>query len=193
MRETFDFFGMLLPYRRHGPGTDGERTVEVPIAVEFLRRVPLDSVIEIGAVMPYHEERLAQLYLVADPFDPWPGCVRVDGEVADVVGRSVLCISTLEHMGRPEYGNEDVDETKGCRAFDRIAKFADKYLVTIPIGWNPVIDKRARWSGYPGFTMERITRENEWILKPEMEWDYEYSYPFPYANGVAFVTNMDFR
>ncbi len=192
MKKTFEFFGKELPYRRQGLGTEGERTIEVPIAVEFLRKFPLETIVEIGAIMPYHEPRLAELYAVVDPFDPWPGCVKEDGEKILVKKKNILCISTLEHLGHAEYGNTEIDEEKGCRAFDRIIEEAAHYLISVPLGEYPAFDAHIRDSIFKGFTYERVNKENDWRFHHDLLWNFAYNDPFPYGNGVIFITNVRF-
>jgi hypothetical protein len=69
-----------------------DRSIEIPIARKFLAKFSPETIVEIGAVMLYHDKEIK--HRVVDPFDEWQECIREDGEKADIQGKNVLCIST---------------------------------------------------------------------------------------------------
>ena len=77
--------------------------------------------------------------VVIDPFDEKATDPR-RLEECDLTGKNVVCISTLEHIGRAEYGNQDVNTHEAFEGLMQIIDQADNYFITIPIGYNTPLD-----------------------------------------------------
>lgn len=189
---TFDYFGKQLYYLQQDyPVVNhiGERTIAVPIGVEFISKFPILE--EVGAVMPYHLQ-VGPTHNVVDPFDPWPGCIKMDPELRDFTGENALSISTLERAGTSDYGNTDIDPDKGCPIYQEILDQADNYFITIPLGYNTRLDTYIRnHSPATTFMYKQYDPNNRWVRIDVVEWDARYRAPFPYANVVAFITNLN--
>jgi len=78
---------------------------------------------------------------VADPADAHP---RVSQRLPilelDLKGKSVLCISTMEHVGSGEYGLQ-ADPVIMRKSVDKLFAEAASFLVTVPVGYNDQMDR----------------------------------------------------
>lgn len=146
-----------------------ERAVELSIANVFLDTVPRDSVIEVGAVTPYYWPY--RVKDICDPADPHK-LVNIRESVLDISlkNRVVLSISTFEHIGTSDYGLEkNVNINK--MAFEKVFSEADRFLITVPGGYNADMDKYIldldrREKGVSIAFMVRGKNGNEWREKP---------------------------
>ena len=113
-----------------------ERTAELALADYWLNAV--DGVCEVGAVSPYYWPDRVQN--VIDPGDNHPSVTsRTSLFDHDFTGRNVLCVSTIEHVGTGEYGVTEVRTAP--EAIAKIVNEANKCLITVPFGWNRVLDQ----------------------------------------------------
>jgi hypothetical protein len=199
MMDTFPFFWKRLPYlQQDRPATDGvahlgERTIEVPIAREFIAAVAasgrMGDLVEVGAVMPYYQTDPVT-WPVVDPYDPYRHSIREDAADVDYRGRIVLSISTIEHIGLCEYGNTAPAPRKAIMVFGSIVRHAAAYLVSWPVGHNALLDDHARQTMYPRFVYRQCSPDNRWEQIAE-RWDFEYGDPYPYGNGVVFFAGAN--
>lgn len=116
-----------------------ERCVEVALAIDFCER--FDEYIEIGAVLPYYEPYTKKAKRVIDCFDPKGDDEKRLSE-CDIRGENVVCISTLEHFGTDEYGNEKLSKLEGLAGLLQIMTTATNYFITIPLGKNQNLDNQ---------------------------------------------------
>lgn len=142
---TFGFAGRKFPYFVHHyncgfPGAFAtERTVELALADEWLRRASPERVIEVGAVTPYYWPR--RVARVVDPADPHEQVTdRAEMARVDLAGAHVLTVSTLEHFGHGDYGLPK-DPGLFRAAVGQLAREPAAFLATIPVGYNPVADE----------------------------------------------------
>ncbi len=124
------------------PGRMTERCVEMALADRWLNDPKRTNVIEIGAVTPYYWPKRVES--VVDPGDDHPLVTSKTSMMdLDLVGRHVLAISTLEHVGSGEYGQPpQPDEVMS--AFRKLFREAEAFLVTVPLGYNPTLDRQMR-------------------------------------------------
>lgn len=186
MSETFRFGNLELPYLLQRPGEHiGERRIEVPIAREWLTHQSKAQVVEVGAVMPYHNVVIH--YPVIDPYDPHPTVTHpMDAEAFDFTGRAVLSISTLEHIGTLDY-EAKADLFKASRVVRKIVFQASAFLFSIPVGYHPALDAMVSEGCVP-LRFMRQTEGNRWE-ECAPDWNAQYNHPLPYANVVAFISN----
>lgn len=120
------------------PSRMTERGVELALANRWLTAVPRDNLHEIGAVTPYYwPHRVA---FVVDPNDTHPlVTVRKSLFDVDLTGRPVLSISTLEHIGRGDYGVPK-SERLVVAAFEKIYAESPAFLLCVPCGYNAFMD-----------------------------------------------------
>lgn len=204
MKETFRFDGKRYEYIQQlkpielGIEHIGERTIEIPIATEWYNAVGVPpsyyNVCEVGAVTPYwigakfigeQHRPVPVRHDVYDPFDPFVKCIKQDAEEVDFTDMSVLCISTLEHMGRAEYGSMNFDEEKPIRVLNKIIEQATHYFITVPQGWHAGLDDAiAQLSGVK--FMKQIEENNRW-RQSEPDRSIKYNSPFRYANLLSLL------
>ena len=187
---------IIFDYRKiHPKLMHNERGIELALASDFIHQFNGD-IVEVGAVTPYYLGNTN--HPVVDPYDPWEGCIKQDGEIYDFTGKNVLCISTVEHFGTADYGNKDIDAEKPKRFLEKLHKEAVSYLITWPIASNreldlyinnnidqykPVIYRRIEqqppiWEYIQGSTLRLIN-------------SIKYNDPFPNGNAI-YVLHKDF-
>lgn len=171
-----------------------ERALEVALMQDFLRLYT--NIVEVGAVSPVYFNGIQ--HPIVDPFDPYEGCIRVDGEKYDYTDKSVLCISTVEHMGRADYGNTDLDDQKGIRFLNKVLDEARNYLITWPVASNKDLDEWVYGSSIPWRLYVRISGESPvWALADGTQQEIiaqarrlKYNDPYPNGNGLIVVDNV---
>lgn len=147
---SFSLSGQCLPYyfsaRNAGwpPHRCTERIVELAIADTWLYCQSREQTLEVGAVTPYYWPH--RVPRVVDPVDSHRLVTdRVSLFDLDFTGKSVISISTLEHVGLTDYGLDVIDTDKGIGAMDAFNKIhaeSDRFLATIPLGYNTEFDFR---------------------------------------------------
>ncbi len=138
---TFRYGGRTYPLFCHAhncgwPPYSTERAVELALADHWLGQA--GTVMEVGAVTPYYWP--GRVRDVVDPADPHPAVTdRRPIADLDLRRRTVLSISTIEHVGTGEYGLGPTSEAapEACR---RLLRDAARFLVTVPVGQNPALD-----------------------------------------------------
>jgi len=179
----------------------GERTIEIPIALDVYKRIYPKKIIEVGYVLARQiaERKLFprnKAHRVIDLFDPSPQCENMDGCLADYREAFVFSISTLEHFDMPDYGNEKSGGNKGMQCLERIMSQASGYFITLPVGYNKAMDAAVRSLGVSlamfkevsGPTNEFPDEPPIWRQLEEPDWSVEYGKPFHYANGIVVIS-----
>jgi SAM-dependent methyltransferase len=189
---TFTLGGETYPYLIHNYNLtwSNERAVEVPPVWRAVERAR-GRVLEVGNVLShYHRVALD----VVDKFERAPGVVNQDVVAFDTHTRYdlVVSISTLEHVG---FDEEPKDPGKPLRAVANLHRLlvpGGTLLVTIPLGYNPDMD-RLLDEGAFGWTEQRqlvrVDDDNRWV---ECGWaearGRRYDDRWPGASGVVFAT-----
>jgi hypothetical protein len=174
-----------------------EREIEIEIARRWLDFNSQD-LIEVGAVMPYYAEIKHE---VIDPYDP-KATIADFMENHDLTMMKVLSISTIEHIGTTDYVELErqnvVDEKAAIQALTKLLDECDECLVSIPIGYNPHLDKwlEANLGKLNCFGYEKVI----WFPTEDgvkSLWNYydsvstikgrAYNKPFPLGNFVLFI------
>ena len=115
-----------------------ERTVELALADDWLTRTDATKVVEVGAVTPYYWP--GRVSRIIDPADNHTQVTdRVPMNQIDLTGLDVLCVSTLEHFGKADYGLAS-DDSLLHAALEQLSAQARTLLATVPYGYNPVAD-----------------------------------------------------
>ena len=119
------------------PNRMTERGAELAVADYFLRSVSREDVMEIGAVSPYYWPH--RIKDICDPVDGHP-LVNIRASMLDIrfPGKTVLSLSTLEHIGNGEYGPADVSLNQ--QAFVRIFAESPTFLISVPGGYFKDMD-----------------------------------------------------
>lgn len=141
----FTFEGKIYPLFVHQhncgwpPGRMTERCAELALADGWLSEPANRDAIEIGAVTPYYWPR--RVGTIIDPGDDHPQITDRSSVLdIDLTGKTVLAISTFEHIGNGEYGLAAKPE-EIFTAFEKLFREATAFLVTVPMGYNATLDK----------------------------------------------------
>jgi hypothetical protein len=121
------------------PSRCTERTVELALADRWLEQFAPEDVYEIGAVTPYYWPH--RVRRVIDPSDAHKLVAHRQSVVDfDLRGRTVLSISTLEHIGAGQYGLEK-NPSQAVVALRKVCTEARELLITVPVGYNHILDE----------------------------------------------------
>jgi SAM-dependent methyltransferase len=191
---TFDGRKYFYFYHPHNHTWKSERAVELPIILEEVEKHNAEWILEVGNVLSYY---YLLRHTVIDKHEKGDEVINLD--VIDFHTTTkydlILSISTIEHIG---YGEDTSirkktpeDSLKPLRVIQHLKNLLaqdGKLLVTIPLGWNPTLDKLLRDDYKSTFTgsafLKRISKNNEWVqVELEETRDAKYGSPFPYANA----------
>jgi hypothetical protein len=164
-----------------------ERAVEVPIIWELMRKqVPAD-VLEIGNVISHYYQFG---HTVVDKYEKGRGTIRQDVvELALPKQYSlIVTISTLEHVGWDETPRTPGKHRQALNALKRHLAPEGSLAVTLPIGYNPDLDKDL-FAGSLGFDevhyFKRTTNETWRQANPDEVRDAKYGTPFRASNALV--------
>jgi hypothetical protein len=166
----------------------GERGVEIPILMEIVRKYQGLNILEIGNVLSHHVQFEHD---VLDKYEIVKGVMNED--VVDFESEKkydlIVSVSTLEHVGWDEKPRDDMKIPRAIENLkDLITSRGGTIIITLPLGYNPVLDKLLK-GGVIQFSKQynlmRISRGNEWKEAPwEDVQDAKYNSPLPFANGL---------
>jgi len=186
---TFLFRGKPQTYFYHMYGRTwrNERCVEVPIVWELVKKYREKSILEVGHVLSNY---FSFEHDIVDKYE------KVDGVInADIVDFNppkkyelIVGISTLEHIGL--YENPQRPD-KVLEAFENLKSLlapSGRILVTLPMGFNPVLDKYLDTREI-GFTEAEFLKRISLDRWTQVSWEEaratKYNSPFPNANALV--------
>jgi hypothetical protein len=165
--------------RLYNDAANNERMIEVPLALWFCHNH--NNMIEVGAVTPYYFKTFHPIY---DPLDEY-ATDKISAASINYDGKTLLSISTVEHIGRGDYGLPKSDGLSLC-----ILKFmmqAKTYLITFPRGYTEDVDMFAE--AMPDNVLKFKRTENRKWEKVNSIIDVNYGFPFSCGNGLYVITN----
>ena len=116
--------------------------------------------------------------------------IRYMDTECDFTGRDVLCLSTLEHVGKEDYDNPDIDAEKAIRILDKITNEANTFMVTWGTCYHNELDDYVKdnldkydWFGY----IKKEEKVWEYTGTDMKVWDMKFDKPYRYANGNIFL------
>lgn len=187
--EYFTFQGQEFKYfdNPHNNTRINERTVEIPISLKFLE-FNLKNLIEVGCVTPYYHECSHE---VIDLTDDHPKSKKIDATQYNFKDKNVLSISTVEHVGLSDYGNEIKENNAAIILCEKIIKDSLNYFITWPLGYNKVLDSWAFENKRGYFISRRDDNKYLWIEKNQNELteDNKVYGSFHCANSIIILTN----
>jgi hypothetical protein len=167
-----------------------ERCIEIEMGIRYLNEVNNENVVEVGCVMPFYgypEHKIVDLF---EKHSPAGEVLNIDAEEYDFTDKNVLSLSTIEHIGKSDYDNTDIDPQKAVRILDKILKQSKTCLVTWGTRYHNELDTFVKnnldkmgWFGYVK-TQEKLW---EFTAQDMRVWDMEFDTPFRYANGNVFI------
>jgi hypothetical protein len=167
-----------------------ERCVEIPIIKEELDKVSPDKVLEIGNVLSHY---FPSEHTVVDKYEDDGKAVNVDimDYRTDKKFDLIVSISTIEHIGWDDRTN--IDGATIMKKMMDLLSDNGKIIVTIPIGYNPVLDSQIR-SGdinkaVPYSRIYCMVRDgNAWRQEECKNTEkLKYGDPDPYASGIIIL------
>jgi len=159
-----------------------ERAIELALADDWLQN--RFDVCEVGAVTPYYWP--GRVKIIIDPYDSNTLVTdRVSLFERSYIGLDVLSISTIEHVGTGDYGLSPHESA--IEALELIIKQARTFLLTIPLGYNKLLDAYCFMNQdkykYCLSIYSRNTIDNRW--EKELSMSKEYQYGPKWANAIA--------
>ena len=191
---TFEFQQEKYQYLIHKYNATwrNERAVEIPIILRMIEAKD-GEILEIGNVLSHYSEIR---HNIVDKYEKAAGVVNQD--VTEIQASKqydlIISISTLEHVGWDENtGNHTIvnDSEKILRALEKLRKLLKpkgKIVVTVPIGYNPHLDKLLRTGDLEFdkvYAMKRASKGSGWIeTEPETIKTAEFNRQVPTANAI---------
>lgn len=174
-------------YRNYSSTWATEREVEIPIAYKFINEKRGGRVLEVGNVLSHY---FKIKHFVLDKYERAPMVINAD--IANFRPKTkfdrIVSISTLEHVGWDEKIKDPNKFERAVHNIRHMLKPNGSCLITMPLGYNPWIDRRVSENNL-GLDklefMKRVTYSNVWKQcgAEEAKKKY-YGYPFFAANAI---------
>jgi hypothetical protein len=165
-----------------------ERTVELPIAFEFIKTGK--NVLEVGNVLNHYPLRLRDRDIV-DKYEKEEGVINTDilEFKPNCKYDRIVSISTIEHIGYDELGIPDPNKPmETINHMKTLMAENGSMLVTMPIGYNSVIDKMVFGENTPfeqQYYLKRVSKDNHWKqVSFEVARECKYDKPYRCANAI---------
>jgi SAM-dependent methyltransferase len=165
-----------------------ERCVEVPVGRFYLDRFRDRRILEIGNVLSHY---FPKRHAVLDKFEKGEGIINEDIVHFTPADRYdlVLSISTFEHIGFDDESSMPSDEKirAALTACRKLLAPDGTLVITVPIGYNPHLDRLIR-EGTLGASHEVYFVREEFSAWRSADQAAalrrQYKRPFPYANAI---------
>jgi len=189
---TFSFQGRRYRYFYHIRNTTwkNERTIEIPIVWETVRKYDNHKILEVGNVLFNY---FTFPHDVVDKYEKEKGVVNrdiVDFHPAQKYDL-IISISTLEHVGWDEPIKDPEKTLRTVHHLKSLLRCGGEVGITMPLGHNPDRDRLLREDKIQFtkiYCMERISRDNRWN---EVSWESIRSKcpgsPFPADNSLLSI------
>ena len=192
-KRTFKFNGKKYRYfyHRNWITWNNERSVEVPIVLEIVKKYKGKDFLEVGNVLMnfYNYDRT-----IVDKYEVASGVINEDivdynpNKKYDVI----ITISTLEHVGWNEEPREPQKVLKALDNLKRLLKKNGMIIITIPIGWNSYLDNLIKEDKIPftkNFFLKRVSKNNRW-KEVTMEKIRNVIYPYPIRSAYGILIGI---
>ena len=139
----FDYNDHKLEYFHHPKNLvwTNERSIEIPIIMDYLKKSSAQNILEVGAVLPHYYPQLQ--HDVVDKFEKMVGVINEDVITFHPQNKYdlIVSISTLEHVGF----EDDLRDSEGIlKALNNLKEncLAEKgrMVITLPLGYNKDVD-----------------------------------------------------
>lgn len=150
MEETFKWGDKNLQYADYGYNSTriNERCVEIPVAEAWMSRDPKLIGLEVGNVLShYHDVN----HRIVDRYEVAVGVDNIDVFDISETYDWILAISTLEHVRWDEKPRQASGSVRALNHLHSLLNPSGKMLVTIPMGYQPFLDREIL-SGTTGAT-----------------------------------------
>lgn len=166
---------------------DSERAVEVPIAMDFIKKYEGKRILEVGNVLSnyYHFK-----HDIVDKYEVGEGIINEDivnfhsPERYDLI----ISVSTLEHVGWDENPRDSTKILHAIQNLKQLAKPSGTIVVTLPLGYNSNMDTMLRDRTLQFTEQYYLLRTTKSSWK-QASWEdvqgIKYGDPFPAANALV--------
>lgn len=187
---TFTFQGSTYNYFFHRYNTTWkhERTVEIPIIWNIVKKYQKKKILEVGNVLSHY---FTINHDILDKYEKADNVINEDVTIFDTYKRYdlIVSISTLEHVGWDENPREPGKILHAIKNLKNLLVPGGKMIVTLPLGYNLEMDRFLRENKMEfnkRYYLKRISEDNKWT---EVNWNdvlnVKYNYPFFNANGLV--------
>lgn len=167
-----------------------ERIVEVPVILKLIKESHGKKILEVGNVLSHY---VSIKHGVVDKYEKSDGVINSD--IVDFMPAYkydlIVSISTFEHIGFDEIPKDPNKLLDAFRNVRNILTPGGKAVITLPVGYNPGLDRLLREDRTifaDKYCLKRTSRLNYWT---EVNWDAirdaEFDRPFRFANGLVFA------
>jgi hypothetical protein len=172
----------------HNKTRINERTVEVPISMDFVSKYGT-NLLEVGCVTPYYFDIN---HTVIDLADGHRLASVQDATTVDYSGKNVLSISTIEHVGLNDYDIKIKEKESAINLCKKIFTESLNYFLTWPLGYNKILDDWA-FNETNAYFISRCNNDKylwkEKTLTELSEEDKKYG-SFKNANSILVLSNI---
>lgn len=188
-QRSFTYNGHKVEYFEHPYNRTwvNERSVEIPIIWNLMQKHVPSDVLEIGNVISHYYQFG---HTVVDKYEKGHGTIQQDVVDLELSKKYplIVTISTIEHVGWDETPRTPGKHRQALDVLRNHLIPGGMLAVTLPIGYNPDIDKDL-FDGSLGFHevhyFKRVTQENWQQTGAEDVRSSKYGAPFRAANGLA--------
>jgi len=186
---SFNFRDKIYYYMNHDYNSTSlnERSIEIPIVWDIVKKYIKEDkrILEVGNVLSHYYN---VSYDIVDKYEVETGVRNVDINEYKPHNKYdlVVCVSTLEHIGRSVQHTIDTLNNMKSMLVD-----GGKLVVTVPIGESKYINSALTENLFAPskvFYMKRLDAENNW---KQVHYDeaiiQKYRAPFRNANAIAII------
>ena len=181
-----------LFYHKYNLTWTKERAVKIPYAIKEIESCK-GNVLEVGNVMSHY---FNPSWTIVDKYEVADGVINRDINTYKPKNKFdlIIAISTFEHIGWDGDGEPDpfTSSKKIMECFnnlkDKCLNKKGRIVISIPIGWNPTIDKLYFDNTFKFKRISYIARvgDRDWVQTSKKEaMKCVYGKPYPYANCIA--------
>lgn len=172
-----------------------ERSIEIPIAYNFIQKHRGKNILEIGNVLSNYFEAN---WDIVDKYEKAKEVINQD--IIDFKPQKrydlIVSISTFEHIGFDEKYKDDKKVMDAINNVKNNLLAADGlFIITVPLGYNTGLDKKL-FSEELGFHriyyLRRISADNRWEeCKKENVVEAKFNSPYKFANAIAICATKE--
>lgn len=162
---TYNYF-----YHRYNSTWKNERVVEIPIIWRIVEKYRGQKILEVGNVLSHY---FPVDHDILDKYEKADGVFNHD--IIDFSPTKkydlIVSISTLEHVGWDENPRMPMNILKAFENLFRMIAPNGKLVVTLPIGYNTVMDellRRRKIQFTNMYCLKRMPEDDSWV---EVDWD----------------------
>jgi hypothetical protein len=188
--EKFSFNSKKYPYFWHSYNNtfSHERAIEIPIIMDYIKKRKEQRILEVGNVLSHYFETG---WDVLDKYEK--GIDVINQDIIQYKPSKkynlVVSVSTIEHIGFDETPKDPKQIFAAIKNLRKILQKNGELIVTVPIGWNPYLDKlliKKKLGFHEEYYFKRYDWRNYWKQVWTMDEikDAQFSRPYIGANGL---------